>query len=60
MVKVIIEIAFDAVLKALKKKKGKVYEFLIRQETQNTMADINRYYVEAVEELEDEEEGGAQ
>ena len=51
-----IQIALDFIVKALNKKKGKIYDFLINEKTQKTFGEIYKKYLEAIDELEEENE----
>ena len=56
MVQSIIALAFTVMADAIKKKRGKIYKFLISEETQNTIKDFYFGYVTLLATLEDEEE----
>jgi hypothetical protein len=55
MLQSIITMALSLMTEALKKKKGKVYNFLIDEKTQNTVTDFYNAYVLIVSELEEED-----
>lgn len=56
MINTVITLALTMMTEALKKKKGKVYRFLLAEKTQNTIADFYAAYVTIVASLEDDEE----
>ena len=56
MVQSIIALAFTVMADAIKKKRGKIYKFLISEETQNTIKDFYFGYVTLLATLEDDED----
>ena len=56
MVQSIIALAFTVMADAIKKKRGKIYKFLISEETQNTIKDFHFGYVTLLATLEDDED----
>ena len=56
MVNTVITLALSLMADALKKKRGKVFKFLIDPKTQNTIGDFYAAYVTIVASLEDKEE----
>ena len=56
MVQSIIALAFTVMTEAIKKKRGKIYKFLISEETQNTIKDFYFGYVTLLATLEDDED----
>ena len=56
MTNTVITLALSLMADALKKKRGKVFKFLIDPKTQNTIGDFYASYITMVATLEDDEE----
>ena len=56
MTNTVITLALSLMADALKKKRGKVFKFLIDPKTQNTIGDFYASYITMVATLEDDED----